>query len=86
MRTSSRARDDVRDFRNTANGSAPRNASSGCTRYDRRAVRSPTPTRAGGKLRVITGVPGAGKAFLIDRIADAYRARRLQRPGGFGRQ
>jgi hypothetical protein len=27
-----------------------------------------------GKLRVITGVPGAGKTFLIDRIADAYRA------------
>jgi hypothetical protein len=27
-------------------------------------------TRAGGKVRVITGVPVAGKTFLIDRIAD----------------
>jgi hypothetical protein len=26
------------------------------------------------ELRVITGVPGAGKTFLIDRIAAAYRA------------
>jgi hypothetical protein len=31
-------------------------------------------TRAGGKLRVTTGVPGAGKTFLIDSVADAYRS------------
>lgn len=32
-------------------------------------------TTAGGKLRVITGVPGFGKTFLIDPIAEAYRAK-----------
>jgi hypothetical protein len=37
-------------------------------------VRLPTRTRAGGKLRVITGVPVPGKTFLIDRIAVANSA------------
>lgn len=32
-------------------------------------------TSAGGKLRVITGVPDAGKTHLLDAIADAYRAK-----------
>jgi molybdopterin-guanine dinucleotide biosynthesis protein len=32
-------------------------------------------TGAGGKLRLITGVPGAGKTHLLDSIADAYRAK-----------
>ena len=31
-------------------------------------------TGAGGKLRTITGVPGAGKTRLINAVADAYRA------------
>ena len=44
----------------------------GLTDDQKRAFRYAT--GAGGKLRTITGVPGAGKTRLINAVADAYRA------------
>jgi hypothetical protein len=43
----------------------------GLTEDQKRAFRYAT--EAGGKLRTITGVPGAGKTRLINAVADAYR-------------
>jgi hypothetical protein len=44
----------------------------GLTDDQKRAFRYAT--GAGGKLRTITGVPGAGKTRLINAVADAYRS------------
>jgi hypothetical protein len=38
------------------------------------AARSPTSRVPRGSCGLSPGIPGAGKTFLIDRIADAYRA------------
>jgi hypothetical protein len=53
-------------------GAIATKAAAGLTPQQREAFTHAT--AAGAKLRVITGVPGAGKTHLISSIADAYRA------------